>query len=80
MTSTYFTDCPLSERIRIILRTGIFLNFIEYQNFEIQLYSISNFFAEVKISTEGRDVESIRVITGEDVEKFIADVKLPASI
>lgn len=77
MTSTDFKECSLSDRIRIILRTGIYLNDIEYQNFKLHLYSISDFYVEVKIISASSDVESVRVISGEDVDKFMGDLALP---
>ncbi len=80
MDSTFFKECSLNERIRLILRTGIFLSIIEYKNFNLHLFSISDFFVEVKVSCPQSDVESVRVISGEDVEKFVANVELPVSI
>lgn len=77
MTRKDFSRLSLNEKARIILRESYYLSTIEYNSFKVNLYSLSDFFIEVKLMSITSDVESIRVITSEDVEKFVKHVELP---
>lgn len=77
MTRKDFSRLSLNEKGRIILKESYYLSTIEYNSFKVNLYSLSDFFIEVKLMSITSDVESIRVITGEDVEKFVKHVELP---
>ncbi len=77
MTRKDFSRLSLNEKARIILKESYYLSTIEYNSFKVNLYSLSDFFIEVKLMSITSDVESIRVITGEDVEKFVKHVELP---
>ncbi|PZR38257.1 MAG: hypothetical protein DI538_10150 [Azospira oryzae] len=77
MTRKEFSHLSLNEKARIILQQSYYLSTIEYSSFKVNLYSLSDFFIEVKLMAITSDVESIRIIGSEDVEKFVGDVVLP---
>ena len=79
MTSADFNECSLSERVRFTLRTGTYLQEMEHANFKLHLYSVLDFFVEVKITQESGDVESVWAISSEEATKFLENIALPGS-
>lgn len=77
MSSKEFNQLSNDKKARIILNESVFLASIQDYNCKVHLYSLNNFFVEVRLTPITNDVMKIAIVNTNELDKFIHQIELP---
>lgn len=78
MNDKQYNSLTFHEKANLICKKGVYVETINYDGLWVDLYSISSLFVEVYFNETTCQIESLKVVSSHDLNKYLKEITIGA--